>query len=93
MIGIVIKHPGTIDDIIAKAEEMCKRCRETGTDDSQLMVIRLDDLEELVELAKKGKVFTEMVNSWIKLTKEEKEKEQETVEEPEEAEDDIGEQV
>ena len=78
-----------MNDIIAKAEEMCKRCRETGTMDSQLMVIRLHDLEVLIGLAKKGEVFTEMVNAWIKLTKEEKE--QETVEEPEEAGVDIGE--
>ena len=80
-----------MNDIIAKAEEMCKRCRETGTSDNQLMVIQLHALEELVGLAKKGEVFTEMVNSWIKLTKEEKE--QEVVEEPEEAEDDTSEQI
>lgn len=80
-----------MNDIITKAEEMCKRCRETGTEDSQLMVIRLDDLEALVDLAKKGEVFTDMVNSWIKLTKEEKE--QETFEEPEDAEDGVSEQV
>ena len=80
-----------MNDIIEKAEAMCKQCRETGTGDSQLMVVQLHDLEILVELAKKGEVFTEMVNSWIKLTKEEKE--QETVEEPEEAEDDVSEQV
>ena len=80
-----------MNDIIAKAEEMCKRCRETGTGDSQLMVIQLHALEVLVGLAKKGEVFTEMVNSWIKLTKEEKE--QEIAEEPEEAEDDVSEQV
>lgn len=79
------------NNIITKAEEMCKRCRETGTEDNQLMVIQLHDLEILVGLAKKGEVFTEMVNSWIKLTKEEKE--HETVEEPKEAEDDIGEQI
>lgn len=80
-----------MNDIITKTEEMCKRCRETGTEDSQLMVIRLDDLEALVDLAKKGEVFTDMVNAWIKFTNEEKE--QETVEEPEEAEDDVSEQV
>ena len=80
-----------MNDIIAKAEEMCKRCRETGTGDSQLMVIQLHALEVLVGLAKKGEVFTEMVNSWIKLTKEEKE--QKSAEEPEEAEDDVSEQV
>lgn len=80
-----------MNDVIAKAEEMCKRCRETGTGDSQLMVIQLHALEVLVGLAKKGEVFTEMVNSWIKLTKEEKE--QKTAEEPEEAEDDVSEQV
>ena len=76
-----------MNDIIAKAEEMCKRCRETGTGDEQYMIIRLGVLEELIDLAEKGEVFTEMVNSWIKLTKEEKE--QETAEEAEEAEDDV----
>lgn len=80
-----------MNDIIAKAEEMCKRCRDTGAEDGQLMVIQLHALEELVGLAKKGEVFTEMVNSWIKLTKEEKEKE--TSEDPGEAEDDVSEQV
>lgn len=82
-----------MNDIIAKAEAMCKRCRETGTSDGQLMVVQLHDLEILVGLAKKGEVFTEMVNSWIKFTKEEKEKEQETAEEPEEAEDNTSEQI
>lgn len=76
-----------MNDIITKSEEMCKRCRETGTSDNQLMVIQLHALEELVGLAKKGEVFTEMVNSWIKLTKEEKEQIEE------EAEEDVGEQV
>lgn len=76
-----------MNDIITKADDMCKRCRKTGAGDSQLMVIQLYDLEVLVGLAKKGEVFTEMVNSWIKLTKEEKEQE------PEEAEDDISEQI
>jgi len=75
-----------MNDIVSKAEEMCKRCRVTQASDDQYMVVRLADLETLVDLAKKGSIFTDMVNTWIRLTKEEKER-------VEKVEDDIGEQV
>lgn len=62
-----------VNDIVEKVNDMCRRCRESNADDEQYMVIRLDDLETLVNLAQKGSVFTDMVNAWIRLTKDEKE--------------------
>ena len=60
-------------EIIEKVEDMCKRCRDSGTDDEQLMVVRLDELERITDLARKGLVFVDMVNQWIKRAKEEAE--------------------
>lgn len=63
-----------MNNIVEKVNDMCKRCRENNADDEQYMVMRLDELEALVSLAQKGSVFTDMVNAWISLTKDEKEK-------------------
>lgn len=62
-----------MSEIIEKVEDMCKRCRDSGTSNEQLMVVRLDELEHITDLARKGLVFVDMVNHWIKRVKEDAE--------------------
>lgn len=62
-----------IKDIIQKYEDCCQSARNADADGNQYIVTRLEEMEELVSLAKRGLIFTEMIETWAEKIKKEKE--------------------